>query len=255
VTAVACLGILVTPLAHYANRVLVNSDSFSQRAVTVVHTGPVESLIVDTVTNRLMAYVGDQTSLRPTIEQGVREALSNQQITDAIRAAAGSLQRQLVSGNATALTLTLPDVGASIASRIEPISPQLADEVTRIGTITVLDVPIPPAAATAVNDLATVGRDFTLLLVVTVAMIALALAISADRGRTLIVLGLAAFASGALAVAAYLGGRGIVVNEFSSGDARTAAQTAWSVYLGGLETTGFVLAGIGAVAALAGAVV
>lgn len=245
----------MTPLAHYANRVLVNSTSFSQRAVTVVHAGPVESLIVDTVTNRLLAYVGDQTSLRPTIEQGVREALSNQQISDAIRAAATTLQHELVSGNANALTLTLPDVGSAIASRIEPVSPQLADEVARIGTITVLDVPIPPAAATAMNDLATVGRNFTLLLVVTVAMVALALLISPDRGRTLIVLGLTAFASGALAVAVYLGGRGIVVNEFSSQDARTAAQTAWNVYIGGLESTGFVLAGIGAVAALAGAFV
>jgi hypothetical protein len=247
------LAILLTPLAYYANRVVVNQAGFSDRAVSVVHTGPVESLIVNTITNRIQAEIGDQPSLQPQIESAVRTALSNGQITSEVRAAAGSLQRQLVLGRADVLTLTLPDVGASIASSIEPVSPQLAAAVTRIGTVTVLDVRIPPSAATAVHALATAGRDFSLLLVICLGLIALALVITPDRGRTLIVLGLATFASGALAVAIYLIGREVIVSEFSSPDARTAAQAAWNVYLGGLETTGFVLAGIGAVVALGAA--
>ena len=245
----------MTLFAYYANNVLVNSNNFSDRAVTVAHTPAVESLIVDTVTNRVLADVGDLPGLQPLVHDAVRAAVSNAQITEVIRAAAGSLQRQLVSGHANTLTLTLPGVGSSIASIVRPQSPQLAAVVTGIGTVTVVDVPISPTAARVVNGVATAGRDFGFLLVFTIAMIVLALVVSPDRGRTLMALGLAAFASGAVAVAIYLIGRGIVVDQFSSPDARTAAQAAWGVYLGGLETSGFVLAGIGAVVAVAGAFV
>ena len=127
--------------------------------------------------------------------------------------------------------------------------------VSRIGTVTVLDVHIPSSAAKAVHTLATLGRNSALLLIITVALAALAVIISPDRGRTLIALGLGAFASGLLAAAVYFVGRGVVVNEFSTPDARTAAQTAWNVYIGGLKTWGFVLAGIGAITACAAAFV
>ncbi len=61
---------------------------------------------------------------------------------------------------------------------------------------------------------------------------------------------LGAFVSGLLGAAIYLVGRGIVVNEFSTPSARTAARAAWSIYLGGLETSGLVLAGLGALVAV-----
>lgn len=223
--------------------------------MAVVRTGPVESLVVNTVTSRILAYVGDQPSIEPAIQAAVRQAVSNRAITEEIRAAAESLQAQLVSGHANTLTLTLPHVGSAVAASIQPVSPQIAAAVSRLGTITVLDVSIPPSAAQAIDDLGRAGADFPVLVLGTIVLVVLALVLSADRGRTLIALGLAAFASGALAVAIYLAARGLVVDEFSSLDARTAAQTAWSVYLGGLETSGFVLAAVGAAVAVAGAFV
>jgi hypothetical protein len=254
-TVLASVAMFVTLLALYANHTLVNSSGFSDRAVTLAHTGAVDALIVDTVTNRLMADVGNEATLQPIIQDGVREVLSSAQISAAIRTAAASLQSELVSGHANSLTLTLPDLGSSIASNIKSTSPQLAAVVGRIGTVTVLDVPIPSSAARAIRTVSTVGRDSILLLILTVALAALALIITPDRGRTLIGLGLGAFASGLLAAAAYFVGSGVVVNEFSSQDARTAAQTAWNVYMGGLKTWGFVLAGIGAVTACVAALI
>ena len=237
VTVVASVAIFVTLLANYAN-VLANSSSFSDRAVSVVRTGAVEALIVDAVTRRVEDEVGYDPSLQPLIKDAVRQAVSNRQITGEIRAAAGSLQSQLASGQASALILTLPDAGSAVASTIRSRSPQLADVVSRVGTITVLDVPIPSTAATAIHDLATAGRDSSLLIVFSVAMVCLALLLSPDRRRTLVGLGLGAVVSGLLGTAIYLVGRGIVVNEFSTPSARTAARAAWSVYLGGLESWG-----------------
>ena len=256
VTALASVAILMTLLAHYAS-VLTDSSSFSSRAVTVVHTGPVESLIVDTVTGRLMNEVGAdfglQPGLQPQIRSAVRQALSDGRVTAEVRSAAASLQDELAAGQTNSLTLTLPDIGPSIASTIESSSPQLAEVVSRVGTITVLDVHIPPAAASAIHDLATVERDSSLLIVFSVALVALALLLTPDRRRTLLGLGLGTCLSGLVTAALYLAGRSLVVGEFSSQAARTAADTAWDVYLGGLETSGFVLAAAGAVVAIGAA--
>lgn len=249
VTALASLAMLVTLLAHQADQVLVNSSSFSDRAVRVVRTPAVDSLVVAAVTHRLLSYVGDQANLQPIVEEAVHVAVSDRRITGEVRAAAGSLDRELLSGNANTLTLTLPDVGASIAPRIQPVSPQLAAAVTRIGAVTVLDVPIPPAAASAIHSVARLAQEWPLLLVATVALVLLALIISPRRRRTVLALGLGAAVSGLLAAALYLAGRGLIVNQFSTLDGRAAAQAAWDIYSGGLETAGFVLAGIGAVVA------
>jgi hypothetical protein len=249
-TVVASVAIFATLLAQYAS-VLSDSSSFSNHAVSVVHSGAVESLVVNTVTGRVLDEVGNNAIVQPLVQTAVREALSNGRITAEVRAAASTLQRELASGQANALTLTLPDIGSSIAPSVESTSPQLAEAVSQIGTVTVLDVPIPSTASTVIHDLAVAGRDSTLLIVFSAAMVALALLLSQDRRRTLLGLGVGAVVSGLLAAAIYLLGRGLVVNQFSDPAAQTAARAAWSVYLGGLETSGLVLAAIGALVAIA----
>ena len=244
-TVLASVAILITLLAHYAHA-LTSSSGFSSKAVTVVHSGAVESLIVNAVTGRIDAEVGNQPSLQPLIQEAVHQALSNGAITAEVRAAAQSLQNQLASGQANALTLALPDAGPAIAQAVQSQSPQLAEAVGRIGTITVVSVRIPPTAASAIHDLEVLGRDSSLLVVLSAALVALALILSPDRRRTLLGLGLGAVVSGLLATAIYLVGRELVVDQFSAPAAQTAARAAWSVYLGGLETSGLVLAAIGA---------
>lgn len=248
----ASVAILVTLLAQYAH-VLADSSSFSNDAVRVVHSPAVESLIVDTVTRRVLGAVRGDTSLEPTIRDAVRQGLSNGQVTGEIRAAAASLQSQLVSGQANVLSLTLPGIGSVVASIIESTSPQAAEAVRGVGTVTVLDVPVPHSAALAIHDLAVLGRDSSLLIVFSVAMAVLALILSADRRRTIIGLGLGAAVSGLLAVAVFYLGRALSVSQFAAPTARTAARAAWDVYLGGLQSSGLVLAGIGAAVAVVAA--
>jgi len=247
VTGLTGIVMLIAVLAHYAS--VMSSPGFSARALRVVSTGPVRSLIVENIDGRVLAVTGNQSGIQPLISVAVEQALSDSRVRADIRAAAESLQSQLVSGDAHSLTLSLPDIGPAIAASIQGRSPQLAAELARIGTITVLDVRIPPSAAQALNDLARLGRDASLLVVLTVVLGALALLLSTNRRLTAVWLGVAALVSGLLAEAAYLAGRGLVTDQFSSTNARTAAGVAWRVYLGGLGTTGLVLAAAGALAA------
>jgi hypothetical protein len=249
VTVLASAVILVTLLAHYA-QTLVDPAGFANKAVAVVHTQGVESIIASTVDDRIVSEVRGASTVEPEISSAVSEALASEQVSTDIREAAVSLQSQLVSGRATSLTLALPDFGSSLASSIESRSALLADEVRNLGTVTVLNVPIPSSDATLIHDLARAGNDFSLLIILSVALAALALLISPTRARTLRGLGVGVTLVGLVAAAAYLIGRGIVANEFSPGDARTAADAVWNTYLGSLEVWGFVLAGGGVVVAV-----
>ncbi|HEX3801729.1 MAG TPA: hypothetical protein VHV75_02710 [Solirubrobacteraceae bacterium] len=250
-SALATVAILITLLAQYANHALVSPGNFSDRAVNALHAGDVESLVVQTVTDRVVADAGDEASLRPAIQAAVLQAVSSAQVNRGFRDAAESLHGELMSGTADELSLTLPGIGPAIASSIGSDNPELAEEVRDTGTITVLDVRIPPSGAKDVHDLVSVAKDSSELLIGTVVLVLLALIISPSRRRTLVGLGLGAAVSGLVVVAIYVAGRGIVVNEFSTQDARTAAHALWSAYLGGLEIWGFVLAGVGAVIACA----
>ena len=251
VSVLATVAIFITLLAVYTNHVLVSPRTFSNRAVSVLHSRDIESLIVQTVTDRVVADAGDETSVQPAVQAAVLQAVSSKAVDREFQIAAESLHGELVSGTANELTLTLPDIGTAIASNIESANPELAQQLSGIGTITVLDVRIPPSSASDIHDLVSAAQDSSELLIGTVALVLLALMISPTRRRTMVGLGLGATGSGLLVVAIYLAGRGIIVNEFSTPDARTAAHALWSAYLGGLETSGFVVAGAGAAIACA----
>lgn len=254
-TMLASGSLFLTVLARYATT--IDSARFAGRALSVVRTDPVESLIVSNVARRLVASAGSQVtenSVRPLIDEAVRAALASEEVAAQVRDAAASLQRQLLSGQPSGLTLRLPEIGPAVAASVQSRSPQLAAEAETLGSITVVAVRIPPSAAQALNDLAYLGRDATLLIILTIALAALALLLSPNRRRTLIGVGAGACLSGLLAAAAYLGGREVVLSEFSSEDARIVASATWSVFLGGLEALAFGLAAGGAAAATVAAV-
>ena len=193
--------------------------------------------------------------MRPTCDRRSRLLCSRQSPSKPVdrefEIAAEALHAELVSGTANELALTLPDIGSAIASNIESDNPQLAQQVSRIGTITVLDVRIPPSSANDIHDLVSAGRDSSELLIGTVALVLLALMISPTRRRTLVGLGLGATGQRTAGGRHLPGGTRHHRQRILTPDARTAAHALWSAYLGGLETSGFVVAGAGAAIACA----
>ena len=104
VTVLASAVILLTLLAHYA-QTLVDPAGFANKAVAVVHTQGVQSIIASTVEDHIVSEVPGASTVQPEISAAVGEALASQQVSADIREAAVSLQSQLVSGTATSLTL------------------------------------------------------------------------------------------------------------------------------------------------------
>lgn len=214
-----------------------------------MHSDDVETQIVRTVTDRVLAGTGGAVAVQPLVDRAVRAALANGRWDGEIRAAAGLLHRELLSGTANSLTLTLPEAGQAIAATVGSGNPRLAAALRGLGSITVLDLRIPPTDARILRRVTRAAQQAWLLLVITVALVLLALTISPDRLRTLRGLGLGALAVGLLVAAGYLVGRGVVASRFSEHDPRAAARAVWTVYLDGLLTWGLVLAGVNLVIA------
>ena len=183
---------------------------------------------------------------QPLVREAVRAALSNPQVIADVQNTSASLQRELVSGGASTLTLTLPGIGASAASTVAATSPALAATLRNLGPVTVVSVRIPPADAKLAHYLGNIARDSSPLLLLAATLIVSALLISPRRARTLQALGLGAVLCGLLAAGVYLIGRELAVSSFSAADARAVAGVVWRTYFGGLETWGLVAAGVGA---------
>jgi hypothetical protein len=254
ITLLASVMILVTLIASYVNHAFVNTTTFADHATSVLHSDGVDHLIVTRVTDQVIPNATEAASIRPDLELAVHDLVSSRPVTNEFRAAAESLQEQLVSGNAHQLTLQLPNVGTALASRVSSTSPELADDLNRIGTVTVLDVPIPSTAASIVHGTVSFSKNASLLVILTIALIVLALIVTPERRRTVIRLGLGAVLSGVLVVVFYLLGRELVASEFSGDAAQTAARAVWSGYLSGIELPALFVAGGGIVAVGAAAI-
>jgi len=237
---------------------LTSAPSFSGGALAVVESAPVRSLIATTVAGRVAAQTGaSAAALEPIVDAAVGRALENQAVRGEIQAAAGSLESELLAGRATRLTLALPRIGPALSRAVLTRDPRLAYVLDRLGTVTVVDVPIAPGVAADLHALARASQDAALLGVLAAALAALALILSQERRRTLRWLGLGALVSGLAAVGAYLLGRQLVTGAFSAPAAAAAAGSAWHAALGGLEGSGLLLAlagaGVAALGTLAGA--
>jgi hypothetical protein len=252
-TLLASIMILVTLVTSYVNHEFANSSNFADQATSVLRSNSIDQLIVTRVTDEVVPNSRLASSVRPEIETAVHEIVSSRPVTDEFRAAAENLQAQLAAGNADRLTLELPDVGSALASQVGSASPELADDLRDIGTVRIVDVPIPSGAATIVHDTISFSKNAALLLILTIALIVLALVVTPERRRTLIRLGLGALVSGLVVVALYLLGRELVVNQFSGQDAQTAARALWSGYLSGIELPALLVAGGGLVVTVAAA--
>jgi hypothetical protein len=201
----------------------------------------------------VLARAADLVAFRPIIESAASGIVSSRAFTGLFRAAVRDVHRAVFDRDRDTVTLTVADVGTLLAAALEQVSPSLARRLEATERVALLS-----------RDIGSVGGDLARLAdrirVLAIALLGLslilaagALALSNDRRRTVVELGIGVAAAGVLLVVAYAVLRSLAIDRLDGPESRAAAGAVWDAFLGDLRTAAWIVAGSGAVVAAAAA--
>jgi uncharacterized membrane protein HdeD (DUF308 family) len=249
--ALAALLLLATTLAWYVRVAVLDADGFANRATTAVQDASVRSLIADRVTDQvILRHQADLISARPLISSAISRIVGGGAFRSLLRRAVLDAHRTVLARDQNTLVLTLADVGTVAGVALQTLRPDLAAQLEASGTVELLR-----RRVAAAGDLARTSRRLNalayVLALLTLAAAIAALALSPDRRRTVAALGVGATIAGLTIVVGLAVARALVLGQVGGADERAAAGAVWDAYLSGLRTSGWVVAGSGAVVAAA----
>ena len=252
---VAASVVLVMALvAGYVRIAAVDSDQFANRATAALRDDSVRSLVAEKITDDVvLEKQQDLLAARPIIESVASSIVGSRAFTRLFHAAVRDVHRAVFDRNEDTVTLSVADVGTVMASALRVVRPSLAEDVESTGGVELLKRDIGSAS----GDAARVGDDIKslalLLLIATLLLVAAALAVSPDRRRTVVELGVGAATGGVVLVVVYAVLRSMAVGHIETPEGQEAAGAVWDAFLGDLRTAAWILAGAGAVTAAAAA--
>jgi hypothetical protein len=252
--AAASVLLVLALIAGYARRVVVDSDQFANRAAAALRDDSVRALVAEKITDEVV--LKNQTDLvaaRPIIESAASAVVGSRAFTGLFEAAVRDVHRALFHRDEDTVTVTVADVGTVLAAALQELRPSLAADVESTGRVELLKRDIGGLSA----ELARVGDEIRLLavflFVAAVLLAAGALALSTDRRRTVVELGVGGAAAGVVVVVAYAVVRSLAVGHIDQPQERAATGAVWDAFLEDLRTASWILAGSGAVVAAAAA--
>ena len=245
---VAGVLLLVTAVAAYAWRAVLDSDRFADRATSVLRDPNVREAIADRVTDDLvLGAEPDLLAARPLIVDAVSSTVGGAAFTSLFRRSVRDVHRAVFGRDQDTVTLTLADVGIVAAAAVQVLDPELASRLDAHREAEVLSSDIGSVTGDVARKAETLRWVTVLLAVLTLAAAGAALALGADRRRTVTRLGAAAMVAGVVIVAGEIVARAVVLDGVSEPDLRAAAGAVWDAFLGDLTSTGWLIAACGAV--------
>ena len=246
--------LVAATVTAYAARALFDSDRFVDRATAALQDPSVREQIADRVTDDLVLRERpDLLAARPIVAAAVSGIVGGDAFASLFRRSVRDVHRAVFRRDRDTVTLTLVDVGIVAAAALREVRPDLASELESDERVVLLSRDI----GSATGDFARLARQLRLLAYVlwglTLAAAVAALAVAANRRRAAAGLGLAIVVAGVVIVAGDVVARALVLDRVAEPDARAAAGAVWDAFLGDLRTTGWLLAGCGAVLAAAAA--
>ena len=250
----ASLAIVLALVAAYARQAAVDSDQFANRATAAVRDDSVRSLIAQKITDEVvLKNEADLIAARPIIESVASEIVGGRAFTSLFRTAVRDLHRALFKRDKNTVTLTISDVGTVLAAALEQLRPALADKLQSTKRVQLVTSDIGSVSATLADIAERVQLLALFLLLLSLALVAGALAVAPDPRQAVVELGVGAAVAGVLLVVAYAVTRSMAIEHVNGPDDQAAARAVWDAFLGDLRTSAWILAGSGAVVSAAAA--
>ena len=249
---VASVVLLLALVAGYFRLAAVDSDQFANRATAALRDDSVHSLVAEKITDDVvLEKQRDLLAARPILQSVASSIVGSRAFTGLFHAGVRDVHRAIFDRDRDTVTLRVADVGTVMAAALRAVRPALADEVESTGGVELLKRDIGSAS----GDMARIGDDIKSLalslLIATLVLAAAALAVSPDRRRTVVELGVGAATGGVVLVVAYAVLRSMAVGDVETPEGQEAAGAVWDAFLGDLRTAAWILAGAGAVTAAA----
>jgi hypothetical protein len=250
----ASVVMLLALVAGYAWRTVVNSDQFANRAAVALRDDRVRTLIADRITDQVvLARQPNLQAARPLIQSTVAEVVGGRAFTGLFRSAVRDVHAAVFARDQDTVTLTVADVGTVIAAAIEQLRPGLVRQIEQSDRVVLLRRDIGQLDGAAGRLVRTLRILTIVLLVLLVAFAGGSLVLTPDHRRTVVQLGIGAAVAGLLLVVLLAVARSAAIGSVDAGDEQAAVAAVWDAYLGDLRSTGWILAGCGAVVAAAAA--
>ena len=246
--AITSVLLIAATLTAYAWRVVFDSGQFSRRATSALQDPTVREAIANRVTDELVRRHPDLLAARPALESAVSGVVGGDAFGSLFRSGVGDVHRAVLRGDEDTVTLTVRDVGVLAAEALRVLRPELATELEARESAALLDYAFDTDLVRVANDVRLLAYVLALLAVAAAAALVF---LAEDRRAAVARLGFTVLVSGAVIVVAQAVAGVLVLDRFEDPDARAAATAVWDAYLGDLRTTGWLLAGAGAVLAAA----
>ena len=245
--------LVATTIGAYAWRALFDTEQFGNRATAALQDPDVRQAVGERVTDDLLLRAEpDLLAARPILSSAVAGIVGGDAFAALFRRAATDAHRAVFERDSDTVALTIADVGVLAAEALRQLRPKLAEQLEEDRRLSVVDQRLGGIT----GDLARIARQVRaitfVLALLTLACAAAAVALARDRRATVARLGVAMIAAGVAVVAATVVARAIALGMVDDGD-RDAAGAVWDAFAGDLRTTGWLLAGAGAVTAAAAA--
>jgi hypothetical protein len=252
VLALVCL--VVALVAGYVRRAAVDSDQFANRATVALRDDSVRSLVAEKLTDDVVIErQRDLIAARPVIESVASTIIGTRAFTSLFREAVRDVHRTVFGREKETVTLTVSDVGTVLAAALEKLRPSIAKKVEADENAELVHRDLGSVG----SRLAQIADDIrilaALMAVATLLLAAGAIALSSDRRRTVVELGIGVAGAGVLLIVAWGVLRSLAIDQVEGPDGRAAAGAVWDAFLGDLRTEAWILAGSGAVLAAAAA--
>ena len=242
------IGAITLPAAvvtAYIRDAVIDADEFAANADTALSTPEVQAAITTAVVDQIVEVDPELLAVRPLIESVVDGIVRSDVFGEIFTFAIKDLHRTVLTGDDT-VTMKLADLLLVAKTQLTVLDPELGALIPDQLTDAIIEVQTNPVLI----DTLQLGEDVRIaaliLPIVAILSFGTAVALSADRRRTLRAVGALAVLVALLVLAFAASARAGFLQAFDEGTAKDTATAFWDAFTGDFTVWALALAGIGA---------